>query len=142
MTGHPGRGTTLEMVQRHNWWPRLCHFIYEYIAGCATCQWNKVNTHPTQLPTQPIKSKAMKPFQIITQNFISGLPEMEKGCGCIIFMVDHGLLEGVVFIPCSKGLTALEAAELHFNHTFKPFGIPEIIISNRDLFSFQRLTEV
>jgi len=47
MTGHPGRDTTLEMVQRHYWWPRLCHFIYKYVAGCATCQQNKINTHPT-----------------------------------------------------------------------------------------------
>jgi len=47
-------------------------------------------------------------------------------------MVDHGLMKGVIFIPCSKELTALEAAELHFDHTFKRFGVPEIIISDRD----------
>jgi len=75
MTGHPGRDSTLEMVQRHYWWPRLRHFVYEYVAGCATCQQNKVNTHPTQPPVQPIKSTATKPFQMITQDFISGLPK-------------------------------------------------------------------
>jgi hypothetical protein len=48
MTGHPGRDSTLEMVQRHYWWPRLHHFVNEYVAGCATCQQNKVNTHLTQ----------------------------------------------------------------------------------------------
>jgi len=68
MTGHPGWDSTLEMVQRHYWWPWLCHFVYEYVAGCATCQQNKVNTHPTQPPVQPIKSMAMKPFQMITQD--------------------------------------------------------------------------
>ena len=47
-------------------------------------------------------------------------------------VVDHGLTKGVIFIPCSKELTALEAAELHFGHTFKRFGILEIIISDRD----------
>jgi len=132
MTGHPGRDTTLEMVQRHYWWPRLCHFVYEYVAGCATCQQNKVNTQPTQLLTQPIKSMAMKLFQMITQDFISGLPKTKKGYDRIMVMVDHGLTKGVIFIPCSKELTALEAAKLHFNHTFKQFGIPEIIIFNRD----------
>jgi len=132
MTGHPGRDTTLEMVQRYYWWPRLCHFVYEYVAGCTTCQQNKINTHPTQPPTQPIKSTAMKPFQMITQDFISGLPKTKKGHDRIMVMVDHGLTKGVIFIPCSKELTALEAAELHFDHTFKRFGIPEIIISDRD----------
>ena len=63
MTGHPGRDTTLEMVQRHYWWPRLCHFVYEYVVGCATCQQNKVNTHPTQPPTQLIKSRQQNPFK-------------------------------------------------------------------------------
>jgi len=128
----PGRDTTLEMVQTHYWWLRLCHFIYEYVAGCATCQQNKINTHPTQLLTQPIKSRAMKPFQMITQDFISGLPKTKKGHDCIMVMVDHGLTQGVAFIPCSRELTALEAAKLHFNHMFKQFGIPEIIISDRD----------
>ena len=63
MTGHHGRDSTLEMVQRYYWWPRLRHFVYEYVAGCATCQQNKVNTHPTKPPTQPIKSTATRPFQ-------------------------------------------------------------------------------
>ena len=79
MTGHPGRDSTLEMVQRYYWWPRLRHFVYEYVAGCATCQQNKVNTHPTKPPTQPIKSTATRPFQMISQDFISGLPKTKQG---------------------------------------------------------------
>jgi len=69
---------------------------------------------------------------MITQDFISGLPKTKKGHDRIMVMVGHGLTKGVVFISCSKELTALEASELHFDHTFKQFGIPEIIISNRD----------
>ena len=62
-TGHPGRDTTLELVQRHYWWPRLRHFIYEYVAGCATCQQNKVNTHLTQPPVQPINQQQQNLFR-------------------------------------------------------------------------------
>jgi hypothetical protein len=69
MTGHPGRDSTLEMVQRHYWWPRMRHFVNEYVAGCTTCQQNKVNTHPTQPPTQPIKSTAREPFKIDISRF-------------------------------------------------------------------------
>jgi len=119
MTGHPGRDTTLEMVQRYYWWQRLCHFIYKYVAGCATCQQNKVNTHPTQLPTQLIKSMATKPFQMITQDFISRLAKTKRGHNCIMVVVDHGLMKGVIFISFSKEITALKATKLHFNHTFK-----------------------
>jgi len=77
MTGHLGQDSTLEMIQRHYWWPCLHHFVYKYVAGCATCQQNKVNTHLMQLPVQPIKSMATKPFQMITQDFISGLPKTQ-----------------------------------------------------------------
>ena len=69
---------------------------------------------------------------MITQDFISGLPKTKKGHDCIMVVVDHGLMKGLIFIPCSKELTALEATELHFDHTFKRFGILEIIISDRD----------
>jgi hypothetical protein len=132
MTGHPGRDSTLEMIQRHYWWPRMRHFVNEYVTGCATCQQNKVNTHPTQPPTQPIKSTTKEPFKLISQDFISGLPKTKRGFDCIMVVVDHGLTKGVIFIPTNKELTALEAAELHFDHTFKRFGLPDDIISDRD----------
>ena len=67
---------------------------------------------------------------MISQDFISGLPKTKKGHDHIMVMVDHGLTKGVIFIPTNKELTALEAAELHFNHTVKQFGIPDNIISD------------
>jgi len=69
---------------------------------------------------------------MITQDFISGLPKTKKGHDRIMVVVDHGLTKGVIFIPCSKELTALKATKLHLDQTFKRFGIPEIIISDRD----------
>ena len=69
---------------------------------------------------------------MISQDFISGLPKTKKGHDHIMVMVDHGLTKGVIFIPTNKELTTLEAAELHFNHTVKRFGIPDDVISNQD----------
>ena len=132
MTGHPGRDSTLEMVQRYYWWPRFRHFVYEYVAGCATCQQNKVNTHPTKPPTQPIKSTATRPFQLISQDFISGLPKTKQGYDRIMVVVDHGLSKGVNFIPTNKDITALQTAQLQIDHVFKRFGLPDDIISDRD----------
>ena len=59
---------------------------------------------------------ARKPFQMISQDFISGLPKTKKDHDHIMVVVDHGLMKGVIFIPTNKELTALEAAELNFNH--------------------------
>ena len=69
---------------------------------------------------------------MISQDFISGLPKTKKGHDRIMVVVDHGLTKGVIFIPTNKELTTLEAAELHFDHTVKRFGIPDDIISDQD----------
>jgi len=48
MTRNPRRDTTLEMVQRHYWWPRLwCHHSYVWKGSCLSPQ----TSHPSILPT-------------------------------------------------------------------------------------------
>ena len=83
-------------------------------------------------PTQPIKSTAIWPFQLILQDFISGLPRTKQGYDQIMVVVDHGLSKGVIFIPTNKDITALQMAQRQINHIFKWFGLPDDIISNRD----------
>ena len=51
--GHPGRHKTYELVTREFWWPGMSIFIREYVKGCATCQANKINTHPSTATLQP-----------------------------------------------------------------------------------------
>lgn len=34
--GHPGHLKTLELIQRHYWWPGLTVFIWNYVAGCLS----------------------------------------------------------------------------------------------------------
>jgi hypothetical protein len=45
--GHPGISKTIQLIQVHYWWPNLKDFVTNYVKGCATCQMNKINTHPT-----------------------------------------------------------------------------------------------
>ena len=45
--GHGGYFRTIHLVQRDYWWPSLTTFVCRFVAGCATCQANKVNTHLT-----------------------------------------------------------------------------------------------
>ena len=52
--GHPGITKTLQLILPYYWWPNMKMFITEYVKGCATCQMNKVNTHPTHPPMFPI----------------------------------------------------------------------------------------
>jgi hypothetical protein len=52
--GHPGISNTIAAITPYYWWPGMRDFITGYVKGCATCQMNKVNTHPTKLPLYPI----------------------------------------------------------------------------------------
>ena len=73
--GHPGHLKTLELVRRHYWWPGLTVFIKNYVAGCATCQQMKVNTHPSNPGLIPIKAQPNAlPFSQVTCDFITDLP--------------------------------------------------------------------
>jgi hypothetical protein len=45
--GHPGITKTIQLIQPHYWWPHMKDFVTAYVKGCATCQMNKINTHPT-----------------------------------------------------------------------------------------------
>ena len=53
--GHPGHKATQAYVDENYWWPGLATFVKNYVKGCATCQKNKINTHPTTPPLTPIK---------------------------------------------------------------------------------------
>jgi Integrase zinc binding domain len=130
-TGHPGQFQTIELIRRDYWWPGMTMFIRNYVAGCATCQQMKVNTHPTAPPLLPIKSTATRPFELVTTDFITDLPEND-GFDSVMVVVDHGLTKGVIFIPCSKTVDALGSANLYLQHVYARFGLPDKIISDRD----------
>ena len=72
--GHPGFLKTQQLVAADFWWPGLASFVCAFVAGCATCQQNKVNTHPSTLPTTPIPSSCSRPFRQISCNLITDLP--------------------------------------------------------------------
>ena len=45
-----------------------------YVAGCAICQQNKMNTYLTMPPLTLIRSSGTRLFAIITMDFITDLP--------------------------------------------------------------------
>jgi len=128
--GHGGYFRTVHLVQRDYWWPGLTTFVRRFVAGCATCQANKVNTHPTVPGLCPISSSASRPFQQISCDMITDLPP-SSGFDSVLVVVDHGLTKGVIFIPCHKAIDAAGIAALFFKHVFARFGLHDKVISDR-----------
>ena len=128
--GHAGRFCTKTFLEQDFWWPRLSTYVNRFIEGCATCQQNKANTHPIHPPLNPIPSSSLLPFKQLSVDLVTDLPEVH-GKNSILVVVDHGLTKGVIIIPCSKTIDAMEVAKLFFSHVFKRFGLHDSLISDR-----------
>ena len=114
--GHAGRFCTKTFLERDFWWPGLSTYVNRFIEGCATCQQNKVNTHPTRPPLAPIPSSSSLPFKQLSVDLVTDLSKIHDK-DSIMVVVDHSLTKGVIIIPCSKTIDAAGVAKL-FSPTF------------------------
>ena len=128
--GHVERFHTKTFLKRDFWWPGLSTYVNKFIEGCAVCQQNKVNTHPTCPPLNPIPPTATLLFKQLSVDLVTNLPCVGS-IDSIMVMVDHGLTKGVIIIPCSKTIDAAEVGRLFFQNVFKWFGLHDTIISDR-----------
>ena len=109
--GYAGCFCTKAIVECDFWWPSLSSFVTAFVSGCATCQQNKVNHHPTCPPLSPIPSSLSLPFQQLSIDLITNLP-LSAGHDSLMVVVDHGLTKGVILAPCSKNIDAASIAQL------------------------------
>ena len=101
----------------------------EYVKSCALCQMAKHST--SQDPGLLIPIEVKEPWEMLTLDFISGLPpdEDNKYTDCLV-MVDK-FTKWVIAAPCRANPTLEETAELLLSHAIYAFGIPKIILSDR-----------
>jgi hypothetical protein len=112
------------------WWPGLNVFIRRFVTGCAVCQAHKVNTHPSAPPLTPLASVATRPFQQVSVDLITDLP-LSLGFDSVMVVVDHGLMKGVIILPCHKNVDAAGVAQLFFKNVFVRFGLHDHCISDQ-----------
>jgi hypothetical protein len=130
LTGQLGHFHTKAIVERDFWWPGLSTFVSSFVAGCATCQQNKVRTHPVTPPLNSIKSTITLPFKQLSVDLVTDLPPSNR-YDSLMVVVDHGLTKGVILVPCSKTIDANGIAQLFFEFVFKRFGLHDTLISDR-----------
>jgi hypothetical protein len=129
-TGHPSYLKTRQLISAEFWWLGLASYIRKYVEGCATCQQNKANTHPTVSLLTPIKSSASRPFQQLFCDLITNLP-LSDSFDSLLVVVDHGLTKGVILCPTKKTITTEGVAALFFHKVFLRFGLFDKVISDR-----------
>ena len=127
--GHPGIWPTKVNVSKDYWWPGLATFVKNYVDGCAVCQQNKVNTHPTTPPLHPIKG-SRRPWAQLTADIISALPKVGS-LDSVLVIVDQGLTKGVIFEPCSKNIDAAGVAKIFINRVYRQYGLHDSLTTDR-----------
>ena len=80
-------------------------FLQKFILGCADCQTAKVNTHLTMPRLSPLAVEMSLLFSSISVDLITRLSD-SHGYDSVMVVVDHGLMKGVIYSPCTKNIDA------------------------------------
>eukprot|EP00253_Pinus_taeda_P012316 PITA_12316 len=105
--------------------------VIDYLARCIECQQVKVeHQHPAGL-LQPLPIPEWK-WEVITMDFIIGLPKSKKGNDSIMVVVDK-LRKSAHFIPVQSTYRAAQVANIFMQNIFRLHGLPKTIISDRDV---------
>ena len=128
--GHFGTDKTFELLSRHYFWPRMRAAIKDYVQSCEACQRNKtVNAKPQGL-LQPIDTVTER-FHTVTMDLITGLPTTKDKHDAIVVFVDK-FTKLAIYAPITKEITAPQLAQVFFDQVYRHYGLPKIIISDRD----------
>jgi len=119
--------TTVELVTRNFWWPRIMTEVKQYVEGCDLCQRNKNWTKPPAGKLMP-NAAPDKPWAHITADFIVKLP-LAREYNSILVVCDR-LTKIVHFIPTTVKTLVEGLAVLFQDHVWKLHGLPESIISD------------
>ena len=128
MVGHFSIHWTFALISRRYWWPRLRHFVTDYVRSCDTCCRSKKPRHHPYGLLQPMPIPE-NPWKSISLDFITDLPP-SKGFDSILTVVDR-FTKMAHFLPCTKTITSQETADLLMREVFRHHGLPDDIISDR-----------
>lgn len=73
-----GVHSTLELLERHYYWPWMRDNVEAYVKTCLVCQQDKVEQQKVAGSLEPLPIPS-RPWESISMNFIVSLPKSE-GC--------------------------------------------------------------
>jgi len=132
--GHGGRWNMVELVTRNYWWPGVTRDVGKYVEGCDLCQRMK---NRTEEPAGKLKLSEVpqKTWTHLTMDFITKLPVV-AGKDAILVVYDR-LSKMMHFVATTEGTSVEGLARLLWDNVWKLHGLPESVISDRDLSLWQ-----
>ncbi|CAI7839865.1 unnamed protein product, partial [Closterium sp. NIES-54] len=128
--GHFGSNKTLAGIGKYYYWPRMAADVQQFVTSCDTCQRMKSSKQEKTGLLQPLPVPE-QPWQVVSLDFITGLPSTSRGHDSILVVIDKFSKMGH-FIPTNATATAEATACLFFDRIITIHGIPATLISDRD----------
>ncbi|CAI7843464.1 unnamed protein product, partial [Closterium sp. NIES-54] len=128
--GHFGSNKTLAGIAKYYYWPGMAADVQQFVTSCDTCQRMKSSKKKKTGLLQPLPILE-QPWQVISLDFITGLPSTPRGHDSILVVIDKFSKMGH-FIPTNATATAEAIARLFFDRIITIHGIPATLISDRD----------
>ncbi|CAI5460341.1 unnamed protein product [Closterium sp. Yama58-4] len=128
--GHFGSNKTLAGIAKYYYWPREAADVQQFVTSCDTCQRMKSSKQKKAGLLQPLPVPE-QPWQVVSLDFITGLPSTSRGHDSILVVIDKFSKMGH-FIPTNATATADATARLFFDRIITIHGIPATLISDRD----------
>jgi hypothetical protein len=129
-SGHLGKDRTLDLILRHYWWPGIHSEVTSYVQHCDICQRTKASPHKPAGLLQPLPIPDC-PWESISVDFITQLPETLRGHTAIITFVDR-LTKMVHLVPTTTTIGGKEFSDVFIQTIFSKHGLPLNIVSDRD----------
>jgi hypothetical protein len=132
IAGHRGVTKTHVAVKQQFYWQHMKQDVYQYVTSCPICVVSKYsNQHPIGL-LQPIPLPDRR-WQQVTIDFITGIPTTANYEYDMIMVVVDRLSKYSHFIPCYTTNSAKDIAWYFYHNIIRLHGVPESIISDRDV---------
>ena len=130
ISGHFALGKTLSRLKRYHWRHKV-RDVRNYIRGCIRCQQYNDSTQKKLSEPTSLEMPERR-WGSLGTDFIVGLPNTKNGFDATTTWVDR-LTRRVHFIPSHSTDTAVDVARSFFKNICSQHGIPENIVSDRDL---------
>ncbi|CAI7777905.1 unnamed protein product, partial [Closterium sp. NIES-54] len=127
---HFGSNKTLAGIAKYYYWPRMAADVQQFVTSWDTCQRMKSSKQKKAGLLQPLPVPE-QPWQVVSLDFITGLPSTSRGHDSILVVIDKFSKMGH-FIPTNATATAETTARLFFDRIITIHGIPATLISDRD----------
>ncbi|GKC50076.1 putative nucleotidyltransferase, ribonuclease H [Tanacetum coccineum] len=120
---------TLALVKGTYYWPSIRDDVETFVRTCLIFQQDKIEQKKSGGLLEPLPTPK-GPWESVSMDFITCLSKLD-GDGSIIVVVDRFSKYGT-FIASPPNVTVDDTAKLFFKNVVKYWGVPHVIVSDRD----------